>query len=398
VEDSLYHRRGVSASKEEVHAAIAQLDQGLFPHAFCRIFPDYLAQDPAWVCLSHADGAGTKSLLAYLYWRETGDINVWKSIAQDALVMNLDDLLCVGAYQHFVYTSTIGRNKRWIPAEVLKALIEGTAACIEQLRAYGIDIHYVGGETADVGDLVRTIIVDGNMTVRWPKARLITNEQIHEGDVVVGLASAGQTIYEQAYNSGIGSNGLTLARHELLHKSYLQEYPEACDPQLDAALQYTGVYRLTDKAAHQPYSIGELLLSPTRTYAPFFKALLEEHLDWIHGLVHCTGGGQTKLLRFLPSGLAAVKDQLFPLPPVFQIIREISQASWKELFQVFNMGHRMEIITDESHVAEIIQRAQAFHIAARVVGRIVKANGKPYLQINHPEAGTILYSSSGNGN
>ncbi|QOR76252.1 MAG: phosphoribosylformylglycinamidine cyclo-ligase [Thermoflavifilum sp.] len=398
MKDSLYHRRGVSASKEEVHAAIARLEQGLYPHAFCRIFPDYLAQDPAWACLSHADGAGTKSLLAYLYWRETGDINIWKGIAQDALVMNLDDLLCVGAYQHFVYTSTIGRNKKWIPAEVLKALVEGTMECIEQLRGYGVDIHYVGGETADVGDLVRTIIVDGNITVRWPQARLVTNEHIHEGDVIVGLASAGQTIYEQRYNSGIGSNGLTLARHELLHKSYLQEYPEACDAQLDTEWQYTGPYRLTDRASPHPHTVGELLLSPTRTYAPLLKALLEAHLDWVHGLVHCTGGGQTKLMRFLPPGLAAVKDQLFPLPPVFQIIRETSQASWEELFQVFNMGHRMEIITAEAHVENIVQLARDFGIEARVVGRIVKATGKATLHIMHPDAGTLVYPSSENAN
>lgn len=399
VKDSLYQRRGVSASKEEVHAAIAKLDQGLYPHAFCRVFPDYLAQDPEWTCLSHADGAGTKSLLAYLYWRETGNMEVWNAIAQDALVMNLDDLLCVGAYRHFVYTSTIGRNKRWIPAEVLKALIEGTVACIDQLRAYGVDIHYVGGETADVGDLVRTLVVDGNMTVRWPKTRLVTNDRIREGDVIVGLASFGQTIYEQTYNSGIGSNGLTLARHELLHKSYLHDYPEACDLQLDAELQYTGPYRLSDKVSDDAYTLGDWLLSPTRTYAPFLKSLLEEHLDWIHGLIHCTGGGQTKLMRFLPEGLAAIKDRLFPLPPLFRLIRQVSSASWEELFQVFNMGHRMEIITPEVHAEEIIRLAHTFHIEALVTGRIVKAEaGKPHLQIIHPDAGTIAYTLSGNGN
>ncbi|MBX5439272.1 MAG: phosphoribosylformylglycinamidine cyclo-ligase [Thermoflavifilum sp.] len=391
VENSHYQSRGVSASKEEVHSAIATLDPGLYPHAFCRIFPDYLAGDPEWTCLSHADGAGTKSLLAYVYWKETGNLDVWKAIAQDALVMNLDDLLCVGAYQHFVYTSTIGRNKRWIPGEVLKALVEGTAACIEQLRTYGVDIHYVGGETADIGDLVRTIVVDGNMTVRWPKNRLITNEHIQEGDMILGLASFGQTIYEQHYNSGIGSNGLTLARHELLHKSYLQQYPEACDPQMDPALQYTGPYRLSDPVSPDGYTVGDLLLSPTRTYAPFLKSLLEEYREGVHGLIHCTGGGQTKLMRFLPAGLAAVKNHLFPLPPVFQLIRESSSASWKELFQVFNMGHRMEIITDEKHADDMIRLAETFHIQAHVVGSIVKANSEAVLQIIHPEAGVLVY-------
>ncbi|MCL6524635.1 MAG: phosphoribosylformylglycinamidine cyclo-ligase [Thermoflavifilum sp.] len=391
MEDSLYQRRGVSAAKDEVHAAVQHLEQGLYPLAFCRIFPDYLAQDPEWVCLSHADGAGTKSVLAYLYWRETGDLRVWKGIAQDALVMNLDDLLCVGAYRHLVYTSTIGRNARWIPGEVLKAIVEGTQACIDQLAAAEIDIHYLGGETADLGDLVRTVVVDGNLTVRWPKNRLITNEKIRSGDLIVGLASFGQATYEDAYNSGIGSNGLTLARHDLLQRRYGIEYPESVDPQLDETLQYSGPYRLTDQVQGTNYTVGHLLLSPTRTYAPFVKALLEQHFDKVHGMVHCTGGGQTKLLRFLPPGLSAIKDRLFALPPLFRLIREASRASWKELFQVLNMGHRLEIIVDESDAETIIGLAAAFHIPAQVVGRIVPAPEKPSLQIIHPEAGNLIY-------
>ena len=333
---SLYSKRGVSAQKEEVHAATKNLDQGLFPNAFCKIYPDYLGQDDNWVNVMHADGAGTKSILAYLYWKETGDISVWKGIAQDAIVMNLDDLLCVGIYDNIVFNSTIDRNKHLIPGEVLSQIISGSQELFDTLKGFGVHIHYLGGETADVGDVVRTVAVNGTMTCRWPKDKIISNNKIKPGDVIVGLASYGQSNYETTYNSGIGSNGLTSARHDVLHKFYAENFEESYDNNLPDEVVYIGKNRLTDLVNIQ-YSIGQMLLSPTRTYAPVLKQLLENHFDKIHGLIHCSGGGQTKCMKYLPGDFKIVKDNLFPVPPVFQIIKHNSGSSWKEMYEVFNM-------------------------------------------------------------
>jgi phosphoribosylformylglycinamidine cyclo-ligase len=381
---SLYEKRGVSAQKEEVHRATAGLDGGLYPHAFCKTYPDYLGGDPGQVNIMHADGAGTKSVLAYLYWKETGDLSVWKNIAQDAIVMNLDDLLCVGVHDHIVFNSTIDRNKRLIPGEVLSAIINGTAAFFKQMGEYGISIRYLGGETADVGDVTRTIAVNGTMTCRWPKNKLITNQHIVPGDVIVGLAGFGQTKYEQAYNSGIGSNGLTSARHDMLDREYATRYPESFDPGMPESVRYMGKYRLTDKlpdnlqqALNSPgLDIGRLLLSPTRTFAPLMKELLGTHFDKIHGLVHCSGGGQTKCLKYLPGNFTIIKDNLFEPPPVFSLIAESSGSSARELYEVFNMGCRMEIYCSNEASGLFIEAAARHGVEARVIGRVEAGNTK----------------------
>lgn len=375
---SLYAQRGVSAQKEEVHAAIQKLDQGLYAHAFCKIYPDFLCGDDNWVNIMHADGAGTKSILAYLYWKETGDVSVWKGIAQDAVAMNLDDLLCVGVTDNLLFSSTIDRNKKRISGEVLEAVINGTQAFFDQLKTFGVNIHYLGGETADVGDVVRTIAVNGTMTARWPKNKLVTNERIKPGNVIVGFASAGQASYETAYNSGLGSNGLTSARHDVLQKIYAQQYPETFETDLPDNVVYIGSRKMTDTLAVEgkDLSIGALLLSPTRTYAPLLRLLLEKHFDAIDGIIHCSGGGQTKCMKYLPQPLKIIKDNLFPAPPIFRLIQQNSGADDREMYQVFNMGHRLEIFTDETTAAAMIAAAQSFNIDARIVGRVEAAEKK----------------------
>jgi phosphoribosylformylglycinamidine cyclo-ligase len=372
---SLYAQRGVSAQKEEVHAAIQQLDQGLYPHAFCKIYADNLCGDPDWVNIMHADGAGTKSILAYLYWKETGDIDAWKGIAQDAVAMNLDDLLCVGVTDNILFSSTIDRNKLLINGEVLQAVINGTQAFFDQLRSFGVNIHYLGGETADVGDVVRTIAVNGTMTARWPKSKLITNDKIGAGNVIVGFSSSGQASYETAYNSGLGSNGLTSARHDVLSKYYADSYPETFEPALPAEVVYIGKNKMTDEVMidGKSISIGKLLLSPTRTYAPLMKVLIDEYLGDIYGLIHCSGGGLTKCMKYLPRPLHIIKDNLFTIPPVFKLIQENSGADAREMYQVFNMGHRLEVFTSEAAAGKMIAAAQAFGIEAKIVGRVAAA-------------------------
>lgn len=368
----LYSKRGVSAQKEEVHAATGTLDKGLFPKSFCQVFPDWMGGDEHWVNVMHADGAGTKSILAYLYWKETGDISVWKGIAQDAVVMNLDDLLCVGIYDNVLFSSTIDRNKNLIPGEVLTAIMEGTQEFFEKMKTFGIRIQYMGGETADVGDVVRTIAVNGTMAARWPKEKIISNENIRAGDVIIGLASFGQAAYETEYNSGIGSNGLTSARHDVLKKSYAVNFPETCDPATNEEFVYSGKYGINDMIDldGRKLTIGKLLLSPTRTYAPLLKTLLEKHFDDIHGLVHCSGGGQTKCLKYIPEHVSVVKDHLFEPPVIFNIIRDTSGASRHELYQVFNMGCRMEIYTTGKKAANIIRLSESFGIEAKIIGRV----------------------------
>ncbi len=369
---SLYSKRGVSAQKEEVHAATKHLDQGLYPNAFCKIYADVLCGDRDWVNVMHADGAGTKSILAYLYWKETGDVSVWKGIAQDAIVMNLDDLLCVGIYDQILFSSTIDRNKKLIPAEVLEAVINGTQEFFDTMKSFGVHINFMGGETADVGDVVRTIAVNGTMTARWPKSKLVTNEKIQPGDVIVGLAGFGQANYESAYNSGLASNGLTSARHDVLHKSYGLQYPETFEPSLDDSVVYIGPHKLTDfvednGAEHQ---IGRLLLSPTRTFAPVMKQLLENHFDAIHGLIHCSGGGQTKCMKYVPANVRIIKDNLFEPPVIFELIQKASGADDREMYQVFNMGTRLEIYTNEKDADKIISVSKSFAVDARVIGRV----------------------------
>ncbi len=366
---SLYNKRGVSAQKEEVHKATEKLDKGLFPNAFCKIYPDYLLGDDAFVNLMHADGAGTKSILAYLYWKETGDISVWKGIAQDAVVMNLDDLLCVGIHDNFLFSSTIDRNKHIIPGEVLEVIINGTQQIFDELRNYGVNIHFLGGETADVGDVVRSIAVNGTMTARWAKDKLITNERIAEGDVIVGFASAGKSNYESQYNSGIGSNGLTSARHDVLSKFYAANFPETFEPSLADEVIYIGKHRLTDPSV-QGLNVGQLLLSPTRTYAPLLKQLFGEFFDDIHGVIHCSGGGQTKCMKYLPRPLRIVKDSLFEVPEIFRLIADASGSDLREMYQVFNMGHRLEIFTTAVAAERMIAVATNFGIEAKVVGRV----------------------------
>lgn len=372
---SLYAQRGVSAQKEEVHAAIQKLDQGLYPNAFCKIYADLLCGDPDWVNIMHADGAGTKSILAYLYWKETGDVNVWKGIAQDAVAMNLDDLLCVGVTDHFLFSSTIDRNKLLITGEVLQAVINGTQEFFDRLKGFGVNIHYLGGETADVGDVVRTIAVNGTMTSRWPKNKLITNDKIAAGDVIVGFASSGLASYETEYNSGLGSNGLTSARHDVLDKYYAEKYPETFEPKLSNEVVYIGKSKMTDEIDinGEKISAGKLLLSPTRTYAPLLKVLLDEYFNDINGLIHCSGGGQTKCMKYLPRPLKIIKDDLFTIPPIFQLIRENSGADLREMYQVFNMGHRLEIFTSEAAAQKMIDAAKPFNIEAKIVGRVEEA-------------------------
>lgn len=387
--NSLYSQRGVSAQKEDVHNAIRHLDHGLYPHAFCKLYPDYLGGDENWVNVTHADGAGTKSILAYLFWKETGDISVWKGVAQDAIIMNLDDLLCVGICDQMLFSSTVDRNKLRIPGEVLQQIIEGSSELFEELHKWGINIHYLGGETADVGDLVRTIAVNGTLTARWPKNKVISNEKIKPGDVIVGFASFGQANYENTYNSGIGSNGLTSARHDLLHHDYAMNYPETFEGMLNKEVVYIGKNKLTDtiqidvhgrlaenNLSNQVLTIGQLLLSPTRTYAPVVKAILHQHFDAVHGMIHCSGGGQTKCLKYLPGSMKIVKDNLFLAPAVFQLIQQSSGADDREMYQVFNMGTRLEIYTEEASAANIISIAQSMGIEARIIGRVEASDAK----------------------
>ncbi|HEV8080535.1 MAG TPA: AIR synthase related protein [Chitinophagaceae bacterium] len=377
---SLYTKRGVSAQKEEVHAATKHLDQGLFPNAFCKIYPDHLGGDTDYVNVMHADGAGTKSILAYLYWKETGDISVWKGIAQDAVVMNLDDLLCVGIYDNIIFNSTIDRNKNLIPGEVLEQIITGTQEFFDKMKTFGINIHYLGGETADVGDVVRTIAVNGTMTARWQKNKIISNEKIKAGDVIVGLAGYGKAIYETQYNSGIGSNGLTSARHDLLNKFYAEHFKESYDNSLSDDVVYIGKHKLSDSLPttgnRQPATVGELLLSSTKTFAPLIKVLLGNTFEKIHGLIHCSGGGQTKCLKYVPENVRVIKDNLFEPPLIFKLIQEASGSDDKEMYQVFNMGCRMEIYTDENFASSIIDEAKKFNIDAQVIGRVEVSDKK----------------------
>jgi phosphoribosylformylglycinamidine cyclo-ligase len=387
---SLYAQRGVSAQKEEVHAAIKDLDQGLYPNAFCKLYADYLGGQSDYINIMHADGAGTKSILAYLYWKETGDATVWKGIAQDAIAMNLDDLLCVGIYDQILFSSTIDRNKLVITGEVLSEVINGTQDFFNTLKKFGIQIEFLGGETADVGDVVRTIAVNGTMTARWPKAKLITNDKIAAGQVIVGFSSYGQASYETAYNSGLGSNGLTSARHDVLEHSYAKKYPETFEPSLKEEVVYIGKNKMTDTLDIPGFgavSIGKLLLSPTRTYAPLVKAILDKHFEAVKGMIHCSGGGQTKCMKYLPGPMRIVKDNFLEVPPIFNLIQENSGANAKEMYQVFNMGHRLEIFTNEKTAAALIAIAAEFNIDAQIVGR-VEAAAKSSLHL-HTSTGII---------
>ena len=368
--DNRYMQRGVSAAKEDVHAAIKNIDKGLYPQAFCKIIPDILGGDPEYCNIMHADGAGTKSSLAYMYWRETGDLSVWKGIAQDAIVMNTDDLLCVGATDNILVSSTIGRNKMLIPSEVISAIINGTDELLAELREMGIGIWPTGGETADVGDLVRTIIVDSTVTCRMKRSDVINNANIRPGDVIVGLSSTGKATYEKHYNGGMGSNGLTSARHDVFSKYLAEKYPESYDHAVPEALVYSGAYRLDDVSPEVPSDIGHLVLSPTRTYAPVIKLILDKLRPEIHGMVHCTGGAQTKVLHFVGENCKVVKDNMFPIPPLFRIIQECSQSDWKEMYQVFNMGHRMEIYVRPEVAQKVIDISKSFDIDAQIVGHI----------------------------
>ena len=380
--DQRYSQRGVSATKDDVHKAIASIDKGLLPKAFCKIVPDHLTNDPNSCIVMHADGAGTKSSLAYMYWKETGDLSVWKGIAQDALVMNLDDLLCVGATDNIMLSSTIGRNKNNIPGEVIAAIIQGTEELIADLAQHDVHIYSTGGETADVGDLVRTIIVDSTVTARMNRADVIDNARIQAGDVIVGLASSGQATYESQYNGGMGSNGLTSARHDVFSKMLAEQYPESFDPNVPEELVYAGQKSLTD-ATKTPLDAGKLVLSPTRTYAPIVKAILNQvDRKQIHGMVHCSGGAQTKILHFIDE-VHVVKDNLFDTPPLFQLIQEQSGTDWKEMYQVFNMGHRMELYVPEAIANTLISISQSFGVDAQVVGR-VEASPKKQLTILSP--------------
>ena len=371
-----YALRGVSASKEDVHNAIKNIDKGLFPQAFCKIVPDYLTHDDEYCLIMHADGAGTKSSLAYMYWKETGDISVWKGIAQDALIMNIDDLICVGATDNILLSSTIGRNKNLIPAEVLSAIINGTEELIEELKTFGVTIHSTGGETADVGDVVRTIIVDSTVTARMKRKDIIDNANINPGDVIVGLASFGQANYEKSYNGGMGSNGLTSARHDVFDHYLATKYPESFDAAVPKELVYSGKVKLTDSVEKSPIDAGKLVLSPTRTYAPIIKKILSQFTNKeIHGMVHCSGGAQTKVLHFVKD-VHVIKDNLFSIPPLFKLIQEQSKTDWKEMYQVFNCGHRMEIYVPE-HVAEaIIAISKSFGVEAQIIGRVEAFEGK----------------------
>ncbi|MCS7077299.1 MAG: AIR synthase-related protein [Bacteroidia bacterium] len=385
----LYHLRGVSSDKKEVHAAIQFLDKGLYPKAFCKAVPDIFTQDPEYALVMHADGAGTKSSLAYLYWRETGDISVWKGIAQDALVMNTDDLLCVGITDNIMLSSTIGRNKNRIPQEVIQTIIQGTQELVEKFAEWGIHIYFAGGETADIGDLVRTIVVDATTVARIKRSQIINNANIQAGDVIVGLSSFGQAIYENEYNSGIGSNGLTSARHDIFSSFYAQHYPESYDTDLPPSVVYTGRFNLTDTLAELPHlTVGKLVLSPTRTYLPVMKAVFETYRPKIHGIVHCTGGGQTKCLHFVEN-LHIIKNNLFEVPILFKYIQQNSQTSWKEMYKVFNMGHRLEIYTDEGTANGIISIAAEFAIDAKIIGYCEESAEKKLTL--HTQNGVFVY-------
>ena len=378
-----YSQRGVSAAKEDVHQAIKNIDKGLFPNAFCKVVPDLLGNDPEYCCVMHADGAGTKSSLAYIYWRETGDISVWKGIAQDAVVMNTDDLLCIGITDGILLSSTIGRNKKLIPGEVISAIIEGTEECLQMMRDNGIGIHSTGGETADVGDLVRTIIVDSTVTARVRRSEIIENN-IQAGDVIVGLASFGQSKYETAYNGGMGSNGLTSARHDVFSHEYAGKYPESFDKSIASELVYSGKLKLTDATEVPGVNAGKLVLSPTRTYAPVIREILEKHRNQIHGMIHCSGGAQTKVLHFI-NNLHIIKDKLFLVPPLFKMIQEQSGTPLREMYQVFNMGHRMELYVPELVAKEIIAISESFGIGAKIVGRCEAFDGKKLTIITESE-------------
>ncbi len=384
-----YASRGVSASKEDVHNAIKNIDKGLFPKAFCKIVPDYLTNDDEYCLIMHADGAGTKSSLAYMYWKETGDISVWKGIAQDALIMNIDDLLCVGATDNIMLSSTIGRNKSKIPGEVLSAIINGTEELIQDLKKFGVTIHSTGGETADVGDLVRTIIVDSTVTARMKRTDVIDNANIQSGDVIVGLESFGQATYETTYNGGMGSNGLTSARHDVFHKYLVEKYPESFDAEVPEDLVYSGNTRLTDAVENSPIDAGKLVLSPTRTYAPIIKEILSNYnSDTIHGMIHCSGGAQTKILHFVEN-LHIVKDNMFEIPPLFKLIQEQSKTDWKEMYQVFNCGHRMELYVSPEIADDIITISKSFNVDAKIIGRVEESDSKK-LTIES-EFGTFQY-------
>jgi phosphoribosylformylglycinamidine cyclo-ligase len=389
-----YSQRGVSAQKEDVHQAIKNLDKGLFPNAFCKIIPDLLGNEAAYCNIMHADGAGTKSSLAYMYWHETGDLSVWRGIAQDAIVMNLDDLLCVGAIDNILLSSTIGRNKNLISGEVIAEIIAGTEDFLANLRQYGFEVYLTGGETADVGDLVRTVIVDSTVTARMKRSEVIANDQIQAGDVIVGLSSYGKAIYETEYNGGMGSNGLTSARHDVFHKQYAQKYPESFDNQLDMSLVYSGSRQLTEEIEIPNFgkiTAGKLVLSPTRTYAPVMREILTDYRAQIHGLVHCSGGAQTKILHFIKNKeLHIIKDNLLPLPPLFQLIQQESQTDWREMYQVFNCGHRLEIYTEAKTADAILKIAEKYAIEAQIIGR-VEVNEAPKLTIRS-EFGEFVYN------
>ena len=384
-----YSQRGVSASKEDVHNAIKNIDKGLFPKAFCKIVPDYLTNDSDYCLIMHADGAGTKSSLAYMYWKETGDLSVWKGIAQDALIMNIDDLLCVGATDNIMLSSTIGRNKNLIPGEVISAIINGTEELIEDLKTFGVTIHSTGGETADVGDLVRTIIVDSTVTARMKRKDVIDNANIQSGDVIVGLESFGQASYEKFYNGGMGSNGLTSARHDVFNKYLAKKYPESFDASVPEDLVYSGQVKLTDDVEDSPIDAGKLVLSPTRTYAPIIKEILSKYTsEDIHGMIHCSGGAQTKILHFIDN-LHVIKDNMFSIPPLFKLIQEQSKTDWKEMYQVFNCGHRMELYVKPEVADDIIKISKSFNVEAQVIGR-VEAASKKQLTIES-DYGTFTY-------
>ena len=388
--DNRYQARGVSAGKEDVHNAIKNVDKGLFPQAFCKIVPDYLTGDDDYCVVMHADGAGTKTSLAYMYWKKTGDISVWKGIAQDALIMNIDDLLCVGATGPILLSSTIGRNKNLIPGSVISEIINGTEELLKDLRSHGIEIYSTGGETADVGDLVRTIIVDSTVIARMKRSDVISNDKIQAGDCIVGLASYGQANYENTYNSGMGSNGLTSARHDVFNYQLAKEFPESFDPNVPNELVYSGGKLLEDEVANLPLDAGKLVLSPTRTYAPVIKKILDQFRPQIHGMVHCSGGAQTKVLHFV-NNLHIIKDNLFPIPPLFLMIQEESGTSWEEMYKVFNMGHRMEIYVPFEIASDLIAISESFGIAAQVIGKVDSFDGK---QVSiKSEKGEFSYNS-----
>ncbi len=386
-----YGLRGVSASKEDVHQAIKNIDKGIFPNAFCKIIPDILAGDPEYCNIMHADGAGTKSSLAYMYWKETGDISVWKGIAQDALIMNIDDLLCVGATDNILLSSTIGRNKNLIPGEVISTIINGTNELCEELSDLGVNVYPTGGETADVGDLVRTIIVDSTVTCRMKREDVIDNANIQAGDVIVGLSSSGKATYETTYNGGTGSNGLTSARHDLFANYLAQKYPESYDASIPADLVYSGKMKLTDEIEELGVNAGQLLLSPTRTYAPVISQILNELRKNIHGMVHCSGGAQTKILHFLNEGLHVIKNNMLPIPPLFKLIQEQSQTDWSEMYKVFNMGHRMEIYLHEQYANKVIEISKSFDIDAQIVGYVEKAETATKSLLIESEFGKFTY-------